>query len=322
MANVYNTGVFRGTGGSGGADPLVPQPLAAEIIQELPKQSVVIGRARTIQMSTLTERLPVLSVLPQAYWLNSDTGLKQSTTQQWANVLLTAYELAALVPIPNAYIDDTGFPLWDEVKPRLVEAIAYAFDAAALFGTASPFATSIYGQAESVGNVVAPTSDVGVGIANMGVKLAQQGYAANGFIAAPGFVWNLVGYRSSQGLPIYQPNLGEAPGGTLYGYQMDEDLNGSFDTGRASMLAVDWTKAIVGLRQDITFTMHEDGVISNDSGVVIMNAMQQDTTIMRVVFRAGFATANPVTRLGAYGTGQPFCVLEPITALELVGYGS
>lgn len=330
----YNTGVFRGTGGTGGSDPLVPQPLANEIIQMLPKSSIVMNRARKIAMSTLTERIPVLSVLPQAYWLGTDTTLKQTTTQAWQNVQLIAGELAALVPIPNAYIDDAGFPLWDEIKPRLVEAIGYSIDAAAMFGTAAPTAwtgtPNMYQSAlNSAQFATTPASgnasgDVGSAVATLAQLMAMKGYAPNGFIAAPGFGWNLASFRNAQGNAIYQPNLDMQanPGGSLYGYQLDEVVNGAFDTGRASLLAVNWNNAIIGTRQDITFSLHEDGVISDGSGVVQYNAMQQDSMILRVVFRAGFATANPVTRLAAYGAGSGFGVLEPVTSLEAVGYGS
>lgn len=424
--STYNTGVFRGNGGAS-PDALVPQPFVAEVIKELPKKSTVLNQARMIPMSAGTSRMPVLSVLPTAYWVNGDNGLKQTATEQWKNVNLVAEELAALVPVPNAYLDDSGIPIWDEIKPSLAEAIGNAFDAAALFAVNKPASwtsASMYDSAVAAGNTytqanvsavqtvtitggptggtftisyngqttagiaynataatvqtaftglstvgsgnatvagsaggpytitfsgsLANTSvgtvtasgasltggtspaataavvttgssagDPGSGVAQLGTILAKDGYAANGFSAAPGFSWNLVGYRSAQGVPVYQPNPADSPGGKLYGYNLDEVLNGSWDSTKASLIAADWTKVICGIRQDITFTMHEDGIISDDSGVVIYNAMQQDSTIMRVVFRGAYATANPVTRLNpTSGTRSPFAVLGPIGALN------
>jgi HK97 family phage major capsid protein len=318
----YNTGVFRGNGGAS-PDALVPQPFVAQVIKELPKASTLLNQARRITMSSSTTRQPVLSVLPQAYWVSGDNGLKQTTTEQWKNVNLVAEELAALVPVPNAYLDDSGIPIWDEIRPSLVEAIGSAFDSAGLFGVNKPASWTsddLYTAATAAGNTVTPggTDDIGVDVANLGVMLARDGFAANGFAVAPGFSWNLVGFRSSQGVPVYQPNpVDEGPGGKLYGYNLDEVLNGAWDATKASMIAADWTKVIVGVRQDITFTMHEDGIISDDAGNVVYNAMQQDSTIMRVVFRGAFATANPVTRLQADETARaPFAVLGPIAALS------
>lgn len=318
----YNTGVFRGAGGAS-PDALVPQPFVAQVIKELPKASTLLNQARRVTMSANTYRQPVLSVLPTAYWVSGDNGLKQTTTEQWKNVNLVAEELAALVPVPNAYLDDSGIPIWDEIRPSLVEAIGSAFDAAGLFGVNKPASwtsSDIYSAATAAGNVVNPgtTDDLGTDVAKIGVALAKDGFAANGFAAAPGFSWNLVGFRSSQGAPIYLPNpVDNGPGGKLYGYNLDEVLNGSWDATKASLIAADWTKVIVGVRQDITFSMHEDGIVSDDTGKVIYNAMQQDSTIMRVVFRGAYATANPVTRTNTTdSTRAPFAVLGPVAALS------
>jgi hypothetical protein len=56
--------------------------------------------------------------------------------------------------------------------------------------------------------------------------------------------------------------------------------------------------------------MHTDAVISDGSGNVVFNAMQQDSKIMRVVGRFGFAIANPVTSLNStMSSRSPFSLL-------------
>lgn len=320
MTGVYNTGIFRQNYPSG-VDPLVPQPVVAEIIQNLPTQSVMFRRAAQVPMSALTSRQPVLSVLPVAYFVGGDTGLKQTSSQDWENVILTAQEIAVIVPVPQAYIDDAMIPIWDQVMPRLVEAIGKLFDAAAIFGINKPSAwpTDIYHAAQAAGNVIAnPSADLGIGVAGMGEKLAQQGYAINGFASAPGFMWQLVGYRTPQtGQPIYQPNLDGTPGGVLYGYGLNEVVNGSWQTGLASMMGGDWSKAIVGMRQDVSFAVFDQGVISDDSGNVVLNLMQQDSVAIRCVVRVAYATANPVTALQATEADRfPFAFLGPAQGLS------
>jgi hypothetical protein len=61
------------------------------------------------------------------------------------------------------------------------------------------------------------------------------------------------------------------------------------------MLAGDFKKAIIGIRQDINFKMFTEGVISDDTGKVILNLMQQDAVAMRMTMRLAYATVNPVT---------------------------
>lgn len=328
----YGSGVYRNAGSPAGGEALVPTPVSAQIIQELPAASAILSRARNVRMSALTQRQPVLSVLPQAYFLNSagtpggaDFALKSTTQQQWKNVSLVAEELAVIVPIPLAYLDDAQVDIWAEVRPRIVEALGIAIDGACLFGVNRPttWSTDIFTAATAAGNTVTAATasgangpDLGVALTQQGVQLVKQGYAINGFVTAPGFGWTLAGYRSPQGLPIYQPNTDGTPGGNLYGFATSEAKNGAFDATKAALIAGQWDNAIIGMRQDITVTMHTDGVIQDASGAIVLNLMQQDSAAMRVVMRLGFATAAPVTALGAKkGTYYPFSVMNPVTSL-------
>ncbi|MFD7705709.1 phage major capsid protein [Streptomyces sp. NPDC059786] len=300
-------------------DPLVPEPVSATIIQELPTQSVLLQRARQVPMSTKTSRMPALDVLPMAYFVGGDTGLKQTSAQDWKNVDLIVEEIAAIVPIPEAYLDDAQIPIWNEVRPRMTEAIGAVLDGAALFGVNKPstWPTAIYQGAVAAGNTVVSGTgdDVAVDIANVGEKLSLDGYAINGFASRPGFTWRLNTLRSSQGAPIYQPNLQGGLGGNLYGYNLSEVTNGAWDASEAELIMGDWSKAMVGMRQDISFKMFTEGVISDDDGKVVLNLMQQDSVAMRVVMRVAYATANPVTRLNTNSaTRYPFGALQASTA--------
>jgi len=310
----YNTSISRDASN----DPLVPTPVAAQIIQDLPASSAVLARARRVAMSASTNRLPVLSVLPTAYFVSGDTGLKQTSSQDWENVTLTAEEIAVIVPIPQAYLDDAQVPIWDEVRPRIVEAVAKVVDAAALFGTNKPstWSTDIATAATAAGNTVNATSytDIAQAVSHLARVMAEQGESIDGFASEPGFPWRLSAMRSTDGLPIYQPNLQGAPGGSLFGYPFTEVRNGGWDANTASVIAGDWSKAIVGLRQDISFQVFDQGVISDGSGNVVLNLMQQDAVALRAVMRLGFATANPVTALQGTSTARyPFGLLAPVT---------
>lgn len=300
-------------------DPLVPTPVSAEIIQELPAASALLQRARNVPMSSKTQRQPVLDVLPLAYFVGGDTGLKQTTAQDWKNVDLVAEEIAAIVPIPEAYLDDAQMPIWEQVRPRLVEAIGAKLDGAGLFGLDKPstWPGAVYQSAVAAGNAVisGTGADFGVDVSTAAGKVAEDGFAVNGFISRPGLTWKLNGMRSEQGLPIYQPNMQGQPGGTLYGYGMSELTNGAWDMSEAELLMGDWSKAIVGVRQDISFKLFTEGVISDDEGKVVLNLMQQDSVAMRVVMRVAFATANPATRLNTNAaTRSPFAVVQSTTA--------
>jgi HK97 family phage major capsid protein len=307
----YNSLVSR----DGSDDPLVPEPVSAQIIQEMPTSSYLLQYAGRVPMSVKTQRQPVLDVLPMAYWVGGDTGMKQTSAVDWKNVTLVAEELAVIVPIPEAYLDDAQVPIWDEVRPRIVEALGAKVDAAGLFGVDKPasWPYSIHHSAIAAGNVVtgSGSTDFGQDVSALGELIAKDGFSVSGFAARPGLKWKLTGMRSEEGIPIYQPNLQDGRGaGNLYGYPINEVNNGSWDATAADLIAGDWSKAIIGMRQDISWKMFDQGVISDADGAVVLNLMQQDSVALRVTMRVAFATSNPVTALQANANARfPFGVI-------------
>lgn len=276
------------------SDVPIPNAVVPEIIKASADKSVVLARAKRARLSTKVTTQPVLSTLPEAYWVNGDTGLKQTTTVKWGNLTITAEELAVLCPIPNALVDDSSIPLWAEVKPLLGEAIGVKADLATLYGVDKPatFPTAILPGAVAAGNTVNATTDLLADIGGMGGQIAADGFALDGFVAPTGYNWALRTARYPDGSPVN-------PGNSPFGVALDESR--LFPSTTAKLLGVDWTAHVVGIRQDITFDLFDQMVISDDEGKVIFNSAQQDSKVMRVVFRMGFQTAIPVVR-GAGGT--------------------
>lgn len=294
----------------------IPEQVAGKVIEEATASSVVASLARRVRMSSKTYRQPVLDVLPDAYWVNGDTGLKQTTEVEWDSIYLTAEPLAVLVVVPDEFMQDATIPIWSEVRPLIAQAFGRKIDNAALWGTDAPasWTGNVYGHAAAAGNFVeigaglSGESDLAWDVAQMGLQLAEDGFNLNAFAAQPGFNWRLLGMRDTAGQPIYTNLVGENRQG-LYGIPFVESRNGAWNS-EVKLVGGDWSKAILGTRLDMTFTMHTDAIISDDSGNVVFNAMQQDSQIMRVVGRFGFAVANPVTSLNSTrATRSPFSLL-------------
>lgn len=71
----------------------------------------------------------------------------------------------------------------------------------------------------------------------------------------------------------------------------------------------DYSIAVVGVRQDLTYKLLDQAVITDDAGAIVYNLPQQDMVALRVVARFAFAIAKPVSR-NAPGGGFPFAVLN------------
>src|SRR5689334_10397261 len=103
----YNSLVSRSDAAS-----LVPEEVSQAMLTSLSEQSAVLELGTRIPMSRNQTRFPVLSALPTAYFVSGDTGLKQTTEAAWDNKYMYVEEIATIVPIPEAVLDDAGFDVW------------------------------------------------------------------------------------------------------------------------------------------------------------------------------------------------------------------
>src|SRR6266545_5539601 len=117
------------------AQALMPEDVARDILQAAAKQSFVLQMAtRLPDMPRKSRRIPVLAVLPTAYFVSGDTGLKMTSEVSWSNKYVTAEEIAVIVPVPNAVLDDAGYDIWGEIRPHLETAFARIIDQTVLYG--------------------------------------------------------------------------------------------------------------------------------------------------------------------------------------------
>ena len=65
--------------------------------------------------------------------------------------------------------------------------------------------------------------------------------------------------------------------------------------------------AVVGVRQDLTYKLLDQAVITDDTGAIVYNLPQQDMLALRVVARFGFAIAKPVSRNAPGGGFRSRC---------------
>lgn len=306
------------------AEALIQEQLINTIQQDAPKQSVFMGLARKLpNMTSKQTRIPVLDMLPMAYWVNGDTGFKQTSEQAWDNVYITAEELAVIVPIPEAVVADASFDILGEVQPRVMEAIGQRVDGATIFGVNRPasWRADIITTARQAGNNVAPGSspnyyDLIMGEGGVIAKVEESGRMVTGALSAMDMRAKLRGLKGTDGHPIFKSDMQGATSYALDGAPMYFPQNGSFDQSIAQLIVGDFSQAVYSIRQDITVKILDQGVIQDPSTkAIVYNLAQQDMIALRVVFRMGWALPNPATRMDGDRTSCPFAYLEPATAV-------
>lgn len=281
------------------ATPLIPEDVAAEIVQNIARESAALSLFRRVTMSRKQQRIPVLSVLPVAYFVSGDTGLKQTTEQNWANKFLEAEEIATIVPIPEAVLDDADFDVWGEIRPRLEEAIGRALDAAIFFGTNKPasWPASIVAQAVTAGHVRARgTAAAAIGgiaedISATIAFVEEDGFDPNGIVATRTVRARMRAARDTTGQQLPEVTATEA-----WGTGITYPMRGLWPTGlsAAELIVGDFAEGIIGIRQDISYKVLDQAVITDAGGLVVQNLPQQDMVALRAVFRVAWQVPNPV----------------------------
>lgn len=313
------------------AQSLIPEDAAREVLTHTPEMSAVMRLAKRLpDMPRAQKRMPVTSSLPTAYFVTGDTSRKQTTEVNWTDKYLDAEELAVIVPIPEAVLDDTSYDVWGMVKPLLSEAFGKAIDEAVLYGTNIPSSwTTNLGAAGLVARCTAAShtlslanytdlyeallGETGAGTDGVLMSLEADGFMATGHIAHTSMRGKIRNTRDADGNPIFKndANIGSVfATGTLDGAPIYYPLNGSIDASTSLLISGAWNQLVYSMRQDLTYKVLDQAVIQDGSGNIIYNLAQQDMVALRAVMRLGFALPNPINRLNSNdATRCPFAVL-------------
>lgn len=284
----------------------VAEDYSSQILDSAQDQSVVLSLFTRSTMTKASRRFPVLATLPTAYWVNGDTGLKQTTQMSWASKYIDAEELAAIVPIPENVVDDSDFDVWGEVRPKLETAIARALDEAALWGTNAPstFPTAVRAAAIAAGNTVQSGTNAAAAGGAFGDLddviglLEDDGFDPSGWAANRSLRKSFRKARSTQGESLDRDRVNaqftELDGDpVVYGAR---GLWPAQSTGVKGLLAIlfDTTNFVVGVRKDMTYKVLTEAVITDNAGQIVYNLPQQDMVGLRITFRAGWQVANVI----------------------------
>ena len=310
------------------ASALIPQEYADEIWKAAPQSSAVMQMARRLPNLTSDSRqVPVLDLLPQAYFVGEkqqaqyEEGTRKKTTKAiWEKKYISPAEIACIVPVPNNVLDDSKYPIWEEVMPLIAEAAGNLFDRAVINGAAAnapgvwpnglvPMAFAAgavlgLGQLgdlydDILGGYDATTQDTGL----VGM-LEESGYFPTGYMANIRIAGWLRGLRDLVGQPIFKavgPNENGVQGRTNYtldGLPVFFPRNGAIlPDDPVLLICADWDKIVYAVRTEIQWKVAEEAAIFDDQDNLMFNSYQEDMTLLRMTFRLGWQVANPTNRV-------------------------
>ena len=310
------------------ADSLIPVEVSNEILKNVAERSPLLRMARKLpNMSRAQRRLPVMSALATAYFVSGDTSLKQTSEVSWDNKYIDAEELAVIVPIPEAVLDDADFDIWGEVRPELENAFDVAIFQAVMYGTNIPStwttnlgAAGLIAAATAASHVISAAAytdlyeailgETDAGVSGLIGLIEDDGFMATGHIAHTSMRRKLRNVRTSDGDPIFLPSMQVRGQYDLDGSPCEFPMDGSVDSTEGLLISGQWNQLVYSMRQDITWKILDQAVIQDAAGKIVYNLAQQDMVALRAVMRLGFALPNPINRMNqTAATRLPFAVL-------------
>ncbi len=307
---------------------LIPEDVSKEIIQGMAQSSVIMRVARKMpNMPTNQRRIPVLSSLAQAYFVNGDTGLRQTTKLAWKNKYFNVEEIACIVPVSKNVLDDTNYDIWGEAKPRIIAEFGRVFDRAVLVGEDAPasWPVNLLDAATAAGKTVSLADFTDIYDAILGDEGLFQtnetdGWEMNRCFGPLSLKSKLRANRSSEGVPIFRPAAGGAAGGAfqapsqyeLDGVPLDFPANGSQDKTEAWLYAGDFNQVVWCTRMDMNWEILREAVIQDGSGNIVYNLAQQSMVALKAEMRVAWQVPNPIQQENTDATTRyPISVLLP-----------
>ncbi len=279
----------------------VPVEQATEIMKNVARGSSIIRLSKVSEMTSDTKKVPVMTEGPGAYWVGE--GERMTTSKaQWIYPELKAKKLAVIIPVTKEKLKDTTIDVFNELKENIAEAFYKAIDAAALFGTNSPFSNNIMKCIETSGNKIeiGTNATLDLDVSDAMATVEDAGFDINGFAAKVGIKNSLRKLRDSNGNQLFADGVN---GKELYSQPIEFSRNGAWDKTKAELIGADWDKSLVGIRDGIEYEILKEATLEGtvDKDGKPISLAEQDLIAIKATMRLGFLPVKD----------EAFCAVVP-----------
>lgn len=285
----------------------VPVEQATEIMKDVARGSSILRLSKVSQMESDTKKIPVMTEGAGAYWVGEGERIKTSKAG-WIYPELKAKKLAVIIPVTKEKLNDTTIDVFSELKESIAEAFYKAIDAAAIFGTNSPFERNIMKCVEKAGNKIKIGTNgegkLDLDVADAMATVEDAGYDVNGFAAKIGIKNSLRKLRDGNGNQLFVDGVN---GKELYSQPIEFSRNGAWDKTKAELVGADWDKSLVGIRDSLEYEILKEatleGTVDNDGKPISL--AEQDLIGIKATMRLAYLPIKD----------EAFCAVVPAGSL-------
>lgn len=298
------------------AEVLVPKELVPGLFEGIRRQSKILSLFKKLpNMTTDKTELRVLDALPIAYFQDSDTAMKKTTSLAWKNKVIYAAEIAVIVPISESLLADADYDIFGSVRPLLEENAAKLIDSAIITGVGKPrqWREGLIYSINQAGAVITPTADQTFysQINDAMEKVESSGYNVTALLGGTDLKAKFRMMVDSTGQPLNTTEIGSIT--------REFVNNGAWDKNEASLIVGDFSQGVYAIRQDVTYKILDQAVIQDlTTGKIVYNLAQQDMVALRMTMRLGWEIPNPVNIENETTSRFPFAMIKGDSTLTTI----
>lgn len=264
----------------------IPEEISSDIIKDVARGSSIIRLSKAEEMKTDEKKVPVMTSGAGAYWVGEGERIKTSGAT-WIYPKLTAKKLAVIIPVTKEKLEDTTINVFSELKESISEAFYKTIDSACIFGTNSPFETSLFGKISASGNTIPATEKIDIDVSDLMSNVEENGFDVNGFTATIGLKGTLRKLRDNNGASLFIEGTNQKE---FYSQPIEFVRNGAWDKEKAIIIGGEWKYSLFGLKQGIEFEILKEATLQNtlDSDGKPISLAEQDMVAIKATMRVGY----------------------------------
>jgi len=266
----------------------VPEIKAKEIMKDVARGSSIIRLSKVEAMESDNKKFPVMAEGPGAYWVGEGKriGVSKAT---WIFPEMHAKKIAVIIPVTKEKLKDAAIDVFGELKEPIAEAFYTAIDAACIFGTNSPFARNVYDAAAAAGNYIVDGTEpaLDLDVSDQMALIEDAGLDVNGFAAHYGVKNRLRKLRDANGNQLFVKGVDQTE---FYSNPIEFSRNGAWDKDKAELVAADWTKSIVGIRDGLEYQVLKEATLQGtlDEDGLPISLAEQDLIAVKATMRLAY----------------------------------
>jgi len=258
-------------------DGTVPTKYQTLILKDMLQNSKVMQLGKYEEMDDLEKTFSILTKGPGAYWVD-EGQIIQTDKATYIPVTLRAHKLAVIMPISREYLSYKVSDFFDEMKPKIVEAMYKKFDDASIMNIDNPYPNSLTQAATSKGNVIEGAISYD-NILDVEDKVLQGDFEPNAWISKAQNVTqlrNAVHRENGTAEYLYDRKNNTIDGLPAVNLKSENMPKGSLFTG-------DFDYLYYGIPGNITYKISEDAQLSSivDEDGKPLNLFERDMVALR-----------------------------------------